>query len=126
MVHDGAKPFPGVLDALERLNARGKRDRPAVERAAPGAPIGARLAEIGIPPALYDAIHSSGEEVWQHLSGRDDPFYAALGRRCYLIGPPRDEGMLDGLDRRARRRGRGRRVRPQYRPLGLGRDDRGL
>ena len=36
--------------------------------------------------------------MWQHLKRRDEPFYAALGRRCYLIGPERDEGMLEGLD----------------------------
>ncbi len=98
MVHDGAKPYPGVLDALERLRAAGKRIVLLSNAPRRAEPIGERLGEIGIPAHLYDAIHSSGEEVWQHLSRRDDPFYAALGRRCVLIGPERDEGMLDGLD----------------------------
>jgi HAD superfamily hydrolase (TIGR01459 family) len=98
VVHDGARPYPGVLDALERLRAAGKRVVFLSNAPRRAAPIGARLSEIGIPAPLYDAIHSSGEEVWQHLSRRDEPFYAALGRRCLLIGPTRDEGMLDGLD----------------------------
>ncbi|HLJ65200.1 MAG TPA: TIGR01459 family HAD-type hydrolase, partial [Stellaceae bacterium] len=41
---------------------------------------------------------SSGEETWQHLHRRDDPFYAALGPRCWHIGPARDDNMLAGID----------------------------
>ncbi len=40
---------------------------------------------------------SSGEEAWQHLHRRDDPFYAALGRRCLHIGSDRDLEIRDGL-----------------------------
>jgi HAD superfamily hydrolase (TIGR01459 family) len=53
-----------------------------------------RLAEIGFPREVYDDVMTSGEETWRHLVRRDDPFYAALGERCYMIGPPRDLGML--------------------------------
>jgi HAD superfamily hydrolase (TIGR01459 family) len=98
VVHDGNRPYPGVVDALTRLQ---RMHKPVVLLSnAPRriAPIAQRLEEIGIPAALYRAVHSSGEEVWQHLRRRDEPFYAALGRRCYLIGPTRDEGMIDGLD----------------------------
>ena len=97
VVHDGSRPYPGVLDALARLKAVGKRVVLLSNAPRRAAPIGERLTEIGIPPTLYGGIHSSGEEVWQHLKRRDDPFYASLGPRCYLIGPTRDEGMLDGI-----------------------------
>jgi HAD superfamily hydrolase (TIGR01459 family) len=97
VVHDGNQPYPGVIDALERLKAAGK---PVVLLS--NAPrrvgdIAQRLTEIGIPERLYRAIHSSGEEVWQHLKHRDDPFYATLGPRCCFIGPTRDLGMAEGL-----------------------------
>ncbi|HXQ52064.1 MAG TPA: TIGR01459 family HAD-type hydrolase [Stellaceae bacterium] len=98
VVHDGNEPYPGVIDALERLKAAGKPVVLLSNAPRRAAPIAQRLTEIGVPAALYRAIHSSGEEVWQHLKRRDEPFYAALGRRCYLIGPERDEGMLEGLD----------------------------
>ncbi len=55
-----------------------------------------RLNEIGIPRALYDHVHCSGEEAWQHLLKRDDAFYRTLGPRCYHIGSTRDENMLEG------------------------------
>ena len=98
VLHDGSKPFPGVLDALAQLKSAGKRL--AILSNAPRRAylVASRLTEIGIPPELYDHVHSSGEEAWQHLQRRDDAFYAALGRRCYHLGPARDANMLEGID----------------------------
>ena len=98
VLHDGMKPFPGVLHALLELRRRGKRSVVLSNAPRRAAPVASRLTEIGIPPSLYDHIHTSGEETWQHLHRRDDPFYARLGRRCYLIAPPRDNGVMAGLD----------------------------
>src|SRR5260221_8040741 len=98
VLHDGSAPLPGVLDALARLKAGGTR-RAVLQNAAPRAAlVASRMTEIGIPPQLYDHVYSSGEEAWQHLKQRDDPFYAALGRRCYHLGPARDDNMLEGID----------------------------
>jgi HAD superfamily hydrolase (TIGR01459 family) len=97
VVHDGSDPYPGVLDALERLKASGKPVALLSNAPRRIAPIAQRLAEIGVPATLYRAIHSSGEDVWQNLKRGDDPFYAALGKRVYLIGPERDAGIIDGL-----------------------------
>ena len=98
VLHDGSKPFPGVLDALAQLKSAGK-GRTVLSNAPRRAHlVASRLTEIGIPPELYDHIHSSGEEAWQHLKRRDDKFYAALGRRCYHLGPARDENMVEGID----------------------------
>lgn len=97
VLHDGVAPFPGVLDALGHLREGGKRIV-ILSNAPRRAPqVIKRLREIGIPAALYDHVHSSGEETWQHLAARDDPFYAGLGRLCYHIGPARDDNMLAGI-----------------------------
>lgn len=98
VLHDGAAPYPGVLDALHFLRAAGKRVVVLSNAPRRAALVGARMAEIGIAPALYDHVHSSGEEAWQHLAKRDDAFYAALGRACYHIGPARDDNMVAGID----------------------------
>lgn len=100
VLHDGAKPFAGTLDALARLKQAGKRVVVLSNAPRRAMLVAKRMAEIGIPPSLYDHLHTSGEETWQHLKRRDDSFYAALGRACYLIGPPRDDSVLDGLDLR--------------------------
>ena len=98
VLHDGTRPYPGVVDALERLVAGGKRLCILSNAPRRVDAVAERAAEIGIGPGLYHALMSSGEETWQRLRHRDDPFHATLGRRCYHIGPPRDNGMLEGLD----------------------------
>lgn len=96
-VHDGARPLPGAVEALDRLKALGKRvillsNAPRrVEAVIP------RLDVIGVPRRCYDGVMTSGEETWRHLLDRAEPFHAALGRRCLLIGPERDLGILDGV-----------------------------
>ena len=98
VLHDGLRPFPGVVEALSALKAADKRITVLSNAPRRAALVAQRMTEIGIPPGLYDHVHSSGEETWQHLRMRDEPFYAALGARCYHIGPTRDDNMLEGLD----------------------------
>jgi len=98
VLHDGSKPFPGVIDALTRLKAAGKKLVILSNAPRRAAMVAERLNEIGIPGTLYDALHSSGEEAWRHLRHRDDPFFRALGHRCYFLGPQRDDPLLWGLD----------------------------
>ena len=57
-----------------------------------------RITAVGVPTGLYHDVMSSGEEAWQCLKRRDDPFYAALGRRCLHIGSERDLEIREGLD----------------------------
>jgi len=97
VLHDGQAPFPGVLDCLTRLKQAGKRLVILSNAPRRAHLVEQRVAEIGIPRELYDHLMSSGEETWQHLKRREDPFYAALGRVCYHIGPPRDDNMLADL-----------------------------
>jgi HAD superfamily hydrolase (TIGR01459 family) len=97
VLHDGARPYAEALDCLARLRAAGKQvvllsnsgKRTAVNRA--------RLAEMGLDDALYDAIVTSGEATWQALAERKDPFYASLGDRCFLWSRSGDRSVVDGL-----------------------------
>jgi len=56
-----------------------------------------RIAAIGVPAGLYHGVMSSGEEAWQYLKRRDDPFYAGLGRNCLHICSDRDLEIREGL-----------------------------
>ena len=98
VLHDGVRAFPEAVACLERLRGRAKRvlilsNAPRRARA-----VAARNAELGIPARLCDGVMSSGEAAWQHLATRADPWYRALGRRCYHLGPERDRGLREGLD----------------------------
>jgi HAD superfamily hydrolase (TIGR01459 family) len=98
VVHDGTAPFPGVLDCMEQLIGAGKRLVLLSNAPRRSDDVVRRIARIGVPDRLYHGVMSSGEEAWQPLKKRDEPFYAALGRRCLQIGSERDLEMRDGLD----------------------------
>ena len=98
VVHDGVVPFPGVLDCMGRLIDMGKRVVLLSNAPRRADDVVRRIAKIGVPEGLYHGVMSSGEEAWQHLFRRDDPFYAALGRHCLHICSERDLDMRQGLD----------------------------
>lgn len=98
VLHDGERPYPQVRETLQRLKSAGKRIVLLSNAPMRTPPVRARLAGFGIGPELYDDVLTSGEEVWQNLCDRDDPFYAALGRRCLWIGPERHRSVVTGLD----------------------------
>src|SRR5438105_15167442 len=88
--HDGTAPFPGVLDCMERLIGAGKRLVLLSNAPRRSDDVVRRIARIGVPEGMYHGVMSSGEEAWQYLRRRDEPFYAALGRPRLHIGPERD------------------------------------
>ncbi len=96
VVHDGFRPYPGVLDCLARLRDAGKRV--VFLSNAPRRPAGiiTLLASMGVSRDLYAGIMSSGEAVFLGLRDRGEEF-SGLGRRLYHLGPPRDRDVYDGL-----------------------------
>jgi HAD superfamily hydrolase (TIGR01459 family) len=97
VIHDGVAPLPGAVACLAALVAAGKQVAFLSNAPRRSADVIRRITRIGVPQGLYHHVVSSGEEAWQHLARRDDPFYAALGRRCLHIGSERDIEIRDGL-----------------------------
>ena len=98
VVHDGIAAYPGAVDTLARLKAAGKRVLLLSNAPRRVAAIAHAMEGMGIPRALYHELVSSGEASYDALRRRDDPWLQALGARCYLMGPARDRGMVEGLD----------------------------
>src|SRR5262245_32114599 len=98
VLHDGVRPYPGVVDALHELKRRDKRLVVLSNAPRRAAPVARRMHEIGVAPELYDVLHSSGEETWQLLKERTDPIFARLGRRFLPLMPERDRSLIEGLD----------------------------
>lgn len=57
-----------------------------------------QLRDRGVEDHLYAGILTSGQVCLEHLRDRPDPFYQALGRHIYPIGPKRDLSLIEGLD----------------------------
>lgn len=98
VLHDGNKPYEGVVECLKELKARkkfiivlsnsGKRAEQNKER----------LKKIGIGPSLYDVLLTSGEMAWQGMNDQDEGFFKGLGKKVYLISRGGDRSIVDGLD----------------------------
>lgn len=98
VVHDGIAPIAGAVDCMRAL-IRCRKSIALLSNAPRRAgDVTRRIAQIGIPTDCYHYVMSSGEEAWQYLRRRDDPFYAALGSRCLHICSDRDLEIREGLD----------------------------
>lgn len=98
VIHDGVTPYPGAKETLSALRDADKRV--VLLSNAPRPSVSAQLAlrQMGLGDELYTGIMTSGEATRQALLARDDPWFAALGRRVLHIGPERDRVTLAGLD----------------------------
>lgn len=98
VLHDGEKPYEGVVDCLKELKGRGKYIIILSNSGKRAEENKQRLKKIGIGPSLYDTIITSGEMTWQGLNNQDEGFFKNLGRKCYLISRGGDTSIVDGLD----------------------------
>lgn len=98
VLHDGVRSFPQAVDCLQKLRGQSKKILILSNAPRRATEVTQRMGELGIPAELYDFALSSGEETWEHLKSRRDPWYQALGPKCFHFGPDRDRGMRDGLD----------------------------
>lgn len=98
VLHNGEKPYDGVVECLKELKSRkkhviilsnsGKRAEANKER----------LKKIGIGPSLYDQIVTSGEMTWQGIDKQEDGFFKGLGKKVCVISRGGDRTIVDGLD----------------------------
>jgi len=98
VLHDGVRAFPAAVACLREFRQRSKRILVLSNAPRRASEVESRMNELGIGPALYDHVLSSGEIAWRHLKQRPDAFYRSLGDRCFHLGPDRDNGMREGLD----------------------------
>ena len=98
VLHNGDKPYDGVVECLKELKSRkkyiiilsnsGKRAEENKDR----------LKDIGIGPSLYDQIITSGEMTWQGLDTQDTGLFKGLGKKVYVISRGGDRSIVNGLD----------------------------
>lgn len=98
VLHDGNKPFEGVVECLKQLKERGKHVIILSNSGRTAAANKERLKEIGIGPSLYNNIITSGEMTRQGLSDQSDGVFKDIGRKCYLISRGGDESLIEGLE----------------------------
>ena len=95
LVHDGATPYPPSRDTFLALKAAGKKTLLLSNAPRRAYALVEAMTRMGLERDLYGEVLSSGEAVNQALIRRDDPFFKALGSRCYHLGPSRDRSVFD-------------------------------
>ncbi len=97
VLHDGVRPYPGAIAALEMLRGAGKRVIILSNSGRRGAENVKQLATFGFVPGLYDEVVSAGDDAREALAARDEPFHRALGRRCLLLAREGEAHLAEGL-----------------------------
>ena len=92
VIHDGVAPYPGAAACLAALRAAGKRVVLLSNAPRRSGAISRQPRKMGI------AVMTSGEATYLMLRDRPDPWYQALGRAVFHLGPERDRNVLHGLD----------------------------
>lgn len=87
-MHDGTRPFSGVVDALRELSSAGRRLVFITNTSRLGALVADTLEGMGIGRELYEAVVSSGDVTRAALLARDAPLFALLPARprCLHLG----------------------------------------
>jgi HAD superfamily hydrolase (TIGR01459 family) len=98
VVHDGVKPYPGVLETLGHIKDLGKRAVLLSNAPRRAEVLVGVMTNMGVERSFYSGVMSSGEATYLELAARSDPFFAALGRKLYHLGPDRDINVYEGLD----------------------------
>jgi HAD superfamily hydrolase (TIGR01459 family) len=94
VIHDGTHLYPGVHDALTQLRKNGKKIIMLSNAPRRAYKVDIALHSLGIEPALYDAIVSSGEVGYAWMASKD----STVGTRYFYIGPDKDIDVIDGLN----------------------------
>ena len=100
VIHGGIEPYPGVVDALAALQARGLPVALLSNAPRRAATAIRRLTEMGVPPSAYACLITSGEATYDDLAARARPGGATLGAAYFYIGPAWDADLVAGLDYR--------------------------
>lgn len=95
-VHDGVRPFPAAVAALQAFRRKGGSVVLLTNAPRPNPSVIRQLGRIGVPEDAWDIVVSSGD------ASREAMVSGAAGRRVYHIGPEKDLSFFtdtsDGLD----------------------------
>jgi len=93
VLHDGERAYPGAIETISRLHARGARILLLSNTAKPEADNVAMLARMGFATELYEGIVTAGDDARDAVARDPDPFYRQLGPRCLPLTRPSERSL---------------------------------
>ncbi len=91
VIHNGVNLFENVIETLATLKEKEKKIFFLTNAPRRSQVIKNQLLEFGLSQSLYEDVISSGEITWQKMKDKSN-------LNCYLIGPPRDFHLVEGLN----------------------------
>lgn len=99
-LHDGEKPYVGVVQALENLKNRKKQLIVITNSGQTADDNRARLVKMGFPAGLFDHVVTSADMTRQSLKNRDEGVCRGLGEKCFLLSRNDDQSVVSNTDLR--------------------------
>ncbi|MDP6706159.1 MAG: TIGR01459 family HAD-type hydrolase [Alphaproteobacteria bacterium] len=97
-VHNGVRPYPGVLDCLARMRDGGLRVLLLTNAARLHSAVARQLEGLGVPADCADGIVTAGDVTVQALNEAEDAWHARLGTRFYHLGNERSASALEEVE----------------------------
>jgi HAD superfamily hydrolase (TIGR01459 family) len=97
VLHDGTKPYPGAIECLEGLHARGKRLVVLSNTGRREAEGIRAMAAMGFDPRIFVRFVAAGEDAREGIERQATPFHANLGRRYYAFTRDDNVNVMEGL-----------------------------
>ncbi len=90
-LHDGRRPFPAAVAALEEFRRGGGRVCLMTNAPRPAHVVEAQLDRLGVPRGAWDAVVTSGD------AAQDAMLAGAVGFRVWHLGPEKDDRFFTDL-----------------------------
>ena len=97
VLHDGRRPYPGAVEALKALKARGARVVILSNSGRSGQFNARRMETLGIPRGLYDHFLTSGDVARTALLDGELPIALGPATRCMTISSSGERDLAEGL-----------------------------
>jgi HAD superfamily hydrolase (TIGR01459 family) len=97
VLHDGRRPYPGVVEALQELKARGARVVILSNSGRSGEVNAQRMETLGIPHGLYDHFLTSGDVARAALLDGELPIALGPATRCMTVSSSGEHDLADEL-----------------------------
>jgi HAD superfamily hydrolase (TIGR01459 family) len=97
-LHNGQRPFDGVVETLENLRKRGKQIILISNSGQRIDYVAKKLNAMGIHDDLYDHIVTSTETARISMHDRTIGVLKDIGQKCYLLNRKGNTSIIDGLD----------------------------
>ena len=91
VIHDGQNLYPGVLETMQQLRARGKKVVFLSNAPRRASKVKSVLGKFGITPEYYIDAVSSGEVAFQIIKNQKSKI-----KNYFYIGPAKDNDLMEG------------------------------